>query len=76
MLEETRVLGGDDRLDEGGGDLRERDGPPVDHVALALAAQPLLPRADERGRRRIPPAEEDDLGERDEDEKKKEERSA
>jgi hypothetical protein len=68
VLEETRVLGGDDRGDEGGGDLRERDGPPVDRVALALAAQTLLARADEGGRRRIPPAEKNYLRKRDEDE--------
>ena len=37
VVEEPRVLGGDDGRDEGGGDLRERDGPPVDRVALALA---------------------------------------
>jgi hypothetical protein len=71
MGEEPGVLGGDDRLDEGGGDLRERDGPPVDRVALALAAQPLLPRTDERGRRRVPPAEKNYLRKRDEDEEKK-----
>jgi hypothetical protein len=71
VLEETRVLGGDDGFDEGRGDLRERDGPSIYRVAPALAAQPLLARADERGRRRIAPAEEDYLRKRDEDEEKK-----
>jgi hypothetical protein len=72
VLEEPCVLGGDDRGDESGGDLRERDGPPVDGVALAFTAQPLLARADERGRRRVPPAEEDYLRKGDEDEEEKE----
>jgi len=71
VVPETRVLGGDDGCDEGRGDLREGDGPPVDRVALALASQTLLARADERGRRRVPPAEEDYLRKRDEDEEKR-----
>ncbi|MBK9062294.1 MAG: hypothetical protein IPL89_03735 [Acidobacteria bacterium] len=68
VVPEPRVLGGDDGLDEGGGDLRERDGPPVDRVALARRAQALLARADESGRRRVPPAEKNYLRKRDEDE--------
>jgi hypothetical protein len=71
VVPEPRVLGGDDGGDEGGGDLREGYGPPVDRVALALAPQPLLARADERGRRRVAPAEEDYLRKRDEDQEKK-----
>jgi hypothetical protein len=68
VLEEPRVLGGDDGGDEGGGDLRQGDRPPGDRVALPLGAQPLLSRADERGRRRVAPPQQDDLRKRDEDE--------
>jgi hypothetical protein len=71
VLEETRVLGGDDGGDEGGGDLREGHRPAVDRVALALAPQALLACADERGRRRVAPAEKNYLRKRDEDEEKK-----
>ena len=67
VLEKTGILRGKDRLDEGGRDLTETNWAPVDRVALALRAEPLLPDADERGRRRIAPAEEKDRGERDED---------
>lgn len=76
VLEEAGVLGGDDGRGEGGGDLRERDGPPVDRIALPVGAQSLLARADEGGCRRVPPAKEDDLGERDEDEEGEEEETA
>jgi hypothetical protein len=68
VLEEPRVLGGDDGGDEGGGDLRQGDRPPGDGVALPLGAQPLLSRADEGGRRRVAPPQQDDLRKRDEDE--------
>jgi len=68
VLEEARVLGGEDGADEGGGNLPEGYRAAVDRVALALRAEALLPGADESGRRRIPPAEEEDRGEGDEDE--------
>jgi hypothetical protein len=68
MLPESRVLGRDDGRDEGGGDLRERDRPAVDRIALPFGAEPLLSRADEGGRRRVAPPQKDDLRKRDEDE--------
>jgi len=68
VLEEPGVLGRDDGGGEGGGDAGQRDRPPVDRVALALGAQPLPARADEGGRRRVSPPQQDDLRKRDEDE--------
>jgi hypothetical protein len=74
VLVEARVFGREDGRDEGGGDLRQRNGPPVDDVTLPLGAQALLPGADEGGRRRVAPAEENDLRNRDEDESQIEEK--
>jgi hypothetical protein len=73
VLEETGVFRGEDRPDEGGRDLTEADGAPVDRVTSALRAKARLARLDERGRLRIAPAKENDLWERDEDEEEKEE---
>src|SRR5450830_1327937 len=72
VLEEARVLGGEDGADEDGRHLGERHRAAVDRVAPALPAKALLSRADERGRRGIAPAQEKDRGEGDEDEKGKE----
>jgi hypothetical protein len=73
VLEKTGVLRGEDRPEEGGRNLPEANGAPVDRVALPLRAEPLLPRADERGRLRVAPAKENDLWKRDEDDEREEE---
>jgi hypothetical protein len=72
VLEKTGVFRGKDRLDEGGCDLPEANGAPVDRVAPALCVEARLPGLDERGRFRVAPAKEEDRGEGDDDEKKKE----
>jgi len=67
VLEKAGVFRGEDRLDEGGRDLPEADGAPVDRVALAQRVEVCLPGLDERGRLRVAPAEEEYLREGDED---------
>jgi hypothetical protein len=73
VLEEPGVFRGEDRLDEGGRDLPETNGAPVDRVAPALPTQTRAAGLDERGRLRVAPAKEKDLGKRDEDEEREEE---
>jgi len=73
VLEKAGVFRGENRLDEGGRDLPEANGAPVDRIVPAVRAQVRLPGLDERGRLRIAPAEEEDGGEWDEGEEKEEE---
>jgi hypothetical protein len=72
VLEETRVFRGEDRPEEGGRNLSEANGAPVDRVALALCDEVRLPGLDERGRLRVAPAKEKDRGKRDEDDEREE----
>ena len=74
VLEETGVFCCEDRPDEGGRDLPEANGAPVDRVVPALRAQVLFPGLDERGRFRVAPAKENNRGKRDEDDEKEEEK--
>ena len=73
VLEKTGVFCCENRPDEGGRDLPEANGAPVDRVAPAIRAQVRLPGFDERGRFRVAPAEENNRGKRDDDDKEKEE---
>ena len=72
VLEEARVLGGDDGLDEGGRDVAEGNGAPVDGVALSGRAKRRLPRPDEGRRPRHAPPEGHDRRKRHEPERPRE----